>query len=623
TIGSDAAPSPLESMVPGAEPVRLVVWYPEFRDYYPACEMETKGWVQRHARPDWVVLDVGANVGIYTLLASRLAPEGHVHAFEPTSTAAMLASNLAAAGAENVTIHQIAVGSRSGEAEEPIYRIWGQDPERMVYPFTTIDDFVREQGLTRLDLIKIDVDGFDFEALQGARETLERFDPWVIVELNETLATRGVAAADALAWLAALGYAEAVELDIDNFLLRRGGTGTMPPTAGVTVRRDPEMAISPRPAGEAIAGIVSPNRALQNGAAATPHFATMLAMPGPRWSYGALWGFAGAALAGPAVVEVTVEVMRGTAGFGCLVPDGSTYIGGEVYLSPAPGIQTAAIFLPHPEAAEHIVVRNTSADGSPALVDIRAIEVFLAGPPAAPSPGNTGKASPNPLPKRSGAAVEPGNPLAALTALCPDAAVIVDVGAHHGHGVVDYLANFPGAMVYAFEPAPENAAALAERLAGHGARVRWFPSAVGDHEGAVVLNLNEHDGTHSVLALGDRANWQTPVQPRGSVEVPLTTLDRFAAEQGIGTIDILKLDIQGGELAALRGAAGLLARGAVRVILCEVEVQPLYAGQPLIWEIGQHLHEAGFALTHFFPGGRDATGRILAWGDAVFVRREP
>lgn len=122
------------SLVPGAAPIELHAYYPEFSDYYPEAELQTKRWFVRHVRPDWVVGDIGANVGLHTLLLSRLASEGHVHAFEPTETARLLRKNLAAAGTRNVTVHEVALGDRSGMREEPIYRIWGGAPRNRTLP---------------------------------------------------------------------------------------------------------------------------------------------------------------------------------------------------------------------------------------------------------------------------------------------------------------------------------------------------------------------------------------------------------------------------------------------------------------------------------------------------------
>ena len=78
------------------------------------------------------------------------------------------------------------------------------------------------QGGTRLDCLKIDVDSFDFEVLMGAEKTLQRFDPWLVVELNHALGVRGYSNMAALDWLLARGYRTSLVLDYDNFVLRRG-----------------------------------------------------------------------------------------------------------------------------------------------------------------------------------------------------------------------------------------------------------------------------------------------------------------------------------------------------------------------------------------------------------------
>lgn len=207
--------------VPNRAPIELVSYYESFLWYYPNCELNTKGWFVSNAHPDWVYLDCGANIGYYSILFSQLSSSGWVHAFEPTDTFDMLQKNISHNGVSNITLHRVAVGARSGEYQDKIFRVWGQEPEELSYPFTTLDDFVEESNLPRLDCIKIDVDSFDFEVLKGARETLLRYNPWVVVELNHALNLRGHNNMEALEWLAGLGYKEALVLDNDNFILRR------------------------------------------------------------------------------------------------------------------------------------------------------------------------------------------------------------------------------------------------------------------------------------------------------------------------------------------------------------------------------------------------------------------
>lgn len=207
--------------IPGRPSIELPSSYENFAWYYPNCELQTKAWFVQNAAPDWVYLDCGANIGYYAILFSQLSPRGHVHAIEPTATADMLATNLCHHRCENVTVHRKAVGKYSGPREDKIFRVWGQPPEVMTYDFITIDDMVTTLELTRVDCLKIDVDSFDFEVLQGAEATLQRFDPWLVVELNHALGQRGQSNMAALEWLLERGYQHSLVLDYDNFVMRR------------------------------------------------------------------------------------------------------------------------------------------------------------------------------------------------------------------------------------------------------------------------------------------------------------------------------------------------------------------------------------------------------------------
>ena len=164
----------VETSIPGREPIELVAYYDELRDYYAQCELETKRWFVDHVRPDWSIFDVGANIGYYTILFSQLAPRGRVFAFEPTATAAMLRANLAHNNVGNAEIHEVALGATTGERSDRIYRLWGTEGEVKTYPFYKLDDFIEQHRIDKVDCIKIDVDSFDFEVLRGAEQTLLR-----------------------------------------------------------------------------------------------------------------------------------------------------------------------------------------------------------------------------------------------------------------------------------------------------------------------------------------------------------------------------------------------------------------------------------------------------------------
>jgi FkbM family methyltransferase len=207
--------------IPGRPDIELPAFYESFAWYYPNCELQTKDWFVKHAHPDWVYIDCGANIGYYSILFSQLSPFGKVHAVEPTATADMLEINVKHNNCQNILVHRLALGQHSGKRIDKIFRLWGQAAEECEYDFLTLDHFVEELKLRKLDCIKIDVDSFDFEVLMGAEKTLERFDPWLVVELNHALGVRGHSNMAALAWLRDKGYQHALVLDYDNFVLRR------------------------------------------------------------------------------------------------------------------------------------------------------------------------------------------------------------------------------------------------------------------------------------------------------------------------------------------------------------------------------------------------------------------
>ncbi len=167
-----------------------------------AFERRTVAAYQRIVRPGAVVFDIGANVGAHALpLAKMVGSTGRVYAFEPVTWAlqklqANLRLNPDLAG--RVSVNQIMLtDSPQKVVPDSIYSSWplsGAEPVHEILRArnlpttgaraTTLDMFVSEAGVTRLDFIKLDVDGGECAVLRGARETLARLRPAVIVELS-------------------------------------------------------------------------------------------------------------------------------------------------------------------------------------------------------------------------------------------------------------------------------------------------------------------------------------------------------------------------------------------------------------------------------------------------------
>lgn len=159
-------------------------------------EPDTVRLVEKLLEKDMVVMDVGAHVGQYTLVASKLVGEGgQVHSFEPDPlTFDWLKTNVEANRLQNVTVSQTAVAGDQGPkrlfyskvrdigsnslAEQGNYSRSGR---WCVVPCTTLDAYARAHGLSRIDFIKADVEGAELGMLQGARGILGSAEPPVLL----------------------------------------------------------------------------------------------------------------------------------------------------------------------------------------------------------------------------------------------------------------------------------------------------------------------------------------------------------------------------------------------------------------------------------------------------------
>lgn len=149
-------------------------------------------FLRRIMEPDWVVLDVGANVGALALVVAGFVPQGRIHAFEPApQNFAYLERNIAVNDVENVDAHQIALSDAAGEVVMSFDPDFGAgahvstrvaEGEQAVVRAVRLDDWASD--LSRLDLVKLDVEGHELPVLRGAVRTLERFRPHLLVELN-------------------------------------------------------------------------------------------------------------------------------------------------------------------------------------------------------------------------------------------------------------------------------------------------------------------------------------------------------------------------------------------------------------------------------------------------------
>jgi FkbM family methyltransferase len=179
-------------------------------DYEP----DTLAAVQRLAPVGGTVIDIGANIGLISLWASRcVGPEGRVVSVEPSPWAMnRLMANTRLNQAANITTVLGASSNHIGTGE--MFVINGYRVDDTVtnthehVAFTTIDQVVADQALDRVDLIKTDTDGYEVDVLRGAATTLERFRPAIIFEMGPSALERaGSSYGELIAFIQSFGYA--------------------------------------------------------------------------------------------------------------------------------------------------------------------------------------------------------------------------------------------------------------------------------------------------------------------------------------------------------------------------------------------------------------------------------
>jgi FkbM family methyltransferase len=155
----------------------------------------------RLATPGMTVVDAGANVGQYTLIASaRVGRSGAVHSFEPVpETYRVLAEHVAANRAANV------VANRAALWHEPAELTLGQEPGdevnsgsfavgaaggRVTSPAVRFDDYARESVRGPVGLVKMDIEGAELFALRGMAGVLARDRPAILMEVNREACAR-------------------------------------------------------------------------------------------------------------------------------------------------------------------------------------------------------------------------------------------------------------------------------------------------------------------------------------------------------------------------------------------------------------------------------------------------
>ncbi len=209
------------------------------------------------------------------------------------------------------------------------------------------------------------------------------------------------------------------------------------------------------------------------------------------------------------------------------------------------------------------------------------------------------------------------NPLRSVVG--PHVKTVLDIGANIGQFAQHIRRICPDAFIYSFEPLP----AVFEKLkfaARADERMCPLNLCLGDSHGLAEFFQNEFSASSSVLPITEHSGKVFPYIARTSkVEVPMTTLDKWAASRHFTPELLVKLDVQGFEDRVIKGGECTLR--AAKYVICEVSFIPLYKGQPLFHDIYSHLKALGFSLAGFLDNIYEPTTDRIVQSDALFLAR--
>lgn len=152
--------------------------------------------ISKNLPPDALIFDVGANIGVTTAIFAAAHAERRVYCFEPSPRAfGHLSRTISENGLSNCTPMQVALGAAPGfvgfmdnpqSASASHLAVEGVTlgGSSISVEVATLDEMVSRLNLTHLDFIKIDVEGFEADVIEGAQQTIKRLRPSVFLEFN-------------------------------------------------------------------------------------------------------------------------------------------------------------------------------------------------------------------------------------------------------------------------------------------------------------------------------------------------------------------------------------------------------------------------------------------------------
>jgi FkbM family methyltransferase len=194
---------------------------------------------------------------------------------------------------------------------------------------------------------------------------------------------------------------------------------------------------------------------------------------------------------------------------------------------------------------------------------------------------------------------------------------VIDAGANRGQFAVFAARRFPHAALVCFEPLPAPGARL-RRAVGNLGRLKLWDVALGAANEEAEFHVSAADDSSSLLPIGRRQREAFPgTGERTTMRVQVRRLDDLLQPGELIAPVLLKIDVQGGELAVLQGAESILP--SIDAVLVEVSFVELYAGQALADEVWHYLRSHNFSCRGAWSMSYGHKRECLQ-GDLLFAR---
>lgn len=202
--------------------------------------------------------------------------------------------------------------------------------------------------------------------------------------------------------------------------------------------------------------------------------------------------------------------------------------------------------------------------------------------------------------------------------LSPEFQTIVDIGANKGQFALACREWAPNARVISFEPLKTPAKIFRALFSGDD-KVSLNEVAIGPKIQRSVIHVSAHEDSSSLLPIGPNQIALYPgTEEKAVVEIDIAPLPSYLIPEDIKSPAMLKLDVQGFEMEALKGCESIIKK--FDVIYCECSFVELYSGQKLAYEVIEWLHQHQFNFAGIFNASYDHSGQVIQ-ADFLFKKK--